>query len=140
MSELDNKAEALRKLRLELSQDGHIAFRQDSVMLEAILEMQGADVALEQAAKEKAETVEALVIVNELRDDEIYKLTKDKAELVEGLVLARKSIFKTCNDAVDKLNEIAPDEGWDSGFSIAETHCVGLDLLLAKHSAPGSET
>lgn len=67
------------------------------------------------------------------------ELEQDKAELLEAFLISRQQITKACNNAVEKLRELAPDMGWDDGQSTADMYLSVTDPVLAKHSGEDYE-
>lgn len=53
------------------------------------------------------------------------------------IAAAEKAILTACNNAVEKLNELAPQMGWDSGEVVAEMHIRPLRKLLAASQQEG---
>ncbi len=45
---------------------------------------------------------------------------------------AEKQILLACTNAVEKLNELAPEQGWDSGETVAEMHIRGFRKATAQ--------
>ena len=84
-------------------------------------------VGLASVPDEAADTIEQLT---RERDE----LEQEKAELLEAFLISRQQITKACNNAVEKLRELAPDMGWDDGQSTADMYLNVTDPVLAKHS------